>query len=158
MNDSAPPPGILQALADHTTMTLAYTDGDGPQACAVLYAPMDDDPAAVPVLLFVTSESTRHGRALAAAQPAAPVAFTAQRDGQDWSGLTGVQGRGVCRRLDGGERRRAWRAYADRFPYVALNPKLRGAMNHTAFWELRPTWLRLIDNARGFGHKEEWGA
>ncbi|WP_052865985.1 pyridoxamine 5'-phosphate oxidase family protein [Streptomyces niger] len=147
------PPEILQALADHTTMTLAYTDDDGPQACAVLYA-ATDGPA--PVLLFVTSESTRHGRALAAAHPAAPVAFTAQRDDQEWSGLTGVQGRGTCRRLDGAERRRAWRAYADRFPYVALSPKLRSAMDHTAFWELRPTWLRLIDNARGFGHKEEW--
>ncbi|MER7396999.1 pyridoxamine 5'-phosphate oxidase family protein [Streptomyces sp. NPDC000151] len=155
MTDSTPPPGILRALADHTTMTLAYTDGDGPQACAVLYA-LTEDPA--PALLFVTSESTRHGSALSAARPAAPVAFTAQRDGQDWSGLTGVQGRGVCRRLDGGERRRAWRAYADRFPYVALSPKLRAAMDHTAFWELRPTWLRLIDNARGFGHKEEWTA
>lgn len=166
MSDSTPPPGILQALADHTTMTLAYTDGDGPQACAVLYALRTETEAEyeagpedpVPALLFVTSESTRHGRALSAAQPAAPVAFTAQRDGQDWSGLTGVQGRGVCRRLDGGERRRAWRMYADRFPYVALSPKLRGAMDHTAFWELRPTWLRLIDNSRGFGHKEEWGA
>ncbi|MBZ4018197.1 pyridoxamine 5'-phosphate oxidase family protein [Streptomyces purpurogeneiscleroticus] len=162
MNHSAPPPGILQALADHTTMTLAYTDEDGPQACAVLYAlhtGAEDGPQdPVPALLFVTSESTRHGRALSAAQPAAPVAFTAQRDGQDWSGLTGVQGRGMCRRLDGGERRRAWRMYADRFPYVALSPKLRGAMDHTAFWELRPTWLRLIDNARGFGHKEEWTA
>ncbi|POX38482.1 pyridoxamine 5'-phosphate oxidase [Streptomyces sp. Ru73] len=160
MTDSTPsglpcPPGILRALADHTTMTLAYTDDEGPQACAVLYALTEDTE---PALVFVTAESTRHGRALSAAGPAAPVAFTAQQDGQDWTGLTGVQGRGRCRRLEGAERRRAWRAYADRFPYVAVSPKLRSAMDHTGFWLLSPTWLRLIDNGRGFGHKEEWTA
>lgn len=80
-------------------MTLAYADEDGPGACAVLYA---TDPeggggagGAGPVLYFVTATTTRHGRALAA--PGARAAFTAQRDGQEWSGLTGLQGRGGCR-------------------------------------------------------------
>lgn len=94
------PAGIRQALAAHTTLTLAYTDDDGPQACAVLYAPGGD--ASAPLLYFVTAHSTRHGRALA--RPGARVAFTAQRDGQEWSGLTGLQGRGGCRELTGAAR------------------------------------------------------
>ncbi|MEU3714051.1 pyridoxamine 5'-phosphate oxidase family protein [Streptomyces catenulae] len=146
------PAGIRQALAAHTTLTLAYADDDGPQACAVLYAPGGD--AAAPLLYFVTAHSTRHGRALA--RPGARVAFTAQRDGQEWSGLTGLQGRGGCRELTGAARAAGWDAYTGRFPFVAGDARLRGALERTALWELRPDWLRLIDNGRGFGHKEEW--
>ncbi|WP_405743673.1 pyridoxamine 5'-phosphate oxidase [Streptomyces sp. NBC_01525] len=146
------PAGIRQALAAHTTLTLAYTDDDGPQACAVLYAPGGD--ASAPLLYFVTAHSTRHGRALA--RPGARVAFTAQRDGQEWSGLTGLQGRGGCRELTGAARAGGWAAYTGRFPFVAGDERLRAALERTALWELRPDWLRLIDNGRGFGHKQEW--
>ena len=151
------PDGIRRALAAHSTMTLAYVDEDGPQACAVLYASEARAPgadAAGPTLYFVTATTTRHGRALAG--PGARVAFTAQRDGQEWSALTGVQGRGGCRPLDAGERAAAWRLYTERFPFVVANERLRGALERTTLWELRPDWLRLIDNGQGFGHKEEW--
>ncbi|RLU85776.1 pyridoxamine 5'-phosphate oxidase [Streptomyces griseocarneus] len=147
-----PPYGIRAALDAHTTMTLAYADEDGPQACAVLYAPTET-PDGDPVLLFVTSATTRHGRALLGG---APVAFTAQRDGQEWTALTGLQGRGTCRLLEGEERETAWRAYAARYPYVDRNERLRQAMERTGVWELRPGWLRLVDNGQGFGHKTEW--
>ncbi|MFJ9415440.1 pyridoxamine 5'-phosphate oxidase family protein [Streptomyces sp. NPDC101227] len=154
--DSACPADIRRALAAHTTMTLAYVDADGPQAAAVLYAP---DVDAGPVLYFVTSTGTRHGRALAGPAPATGgtrVAFTAQRDGQEWSGLTGLQGRGHCRPLGDDERAAGWRVYTERFPFVADSEPLRAALERTTLWELRPDWLRLIDNGRGFGHKEEW--
>ncbi|MCK7627343.1 pyridoxamine 5'-phosphate oxidase family protein [Streptomyces sp. RS10V-4] len=147
------PPAIGRALAGHTTVTLAYADEDGPQACAVLYAAGRAADGA-PVLYFVTAVHTRHGRALS--RPGARVAFTVQRDGQEWSGLTGLQGRGGCRVLDGAERDAGWRTYTARFPFVAEDPRLRAALERTALWELRPDWLRLIDNTRGFGHKEEW--
>ncbi|MEU9121185.1 pyridoxamine 5'-phosphate oxidase [Streptomyces sp. NPDC048506] len=198
------PEAILRALAAHTTMTLAYTDEDGPQACAVLYAPdasdtsgagdatggagdeagdagaavvnagsagsaagvgvgvgvgvagaADGGAAVGPALYFVTAATTRHGRALA--EPGgARVAFTAQRDGQEWSELTGLQGRGRCRMLTGAERAAGWRIYSERFPFVGGSGRLRAALERTALWELRPDWLRLIDNGQGFGHKEEW--
>ncbi|MGW7492035.1 pyridoxamine 5'-phosphate oxidase [Streptomyces sp. NPDC054786] len=193
------PEGIRRALAAHTTMTLAYVDEEGPQACAVLYAAdtvgaghASDAAGAVdtvhaagatratgaadaadatnatdaadaqggtavgagPALYFVTAATTRHGRALA--EPGARVAFTAQRDGQEWSGLTGLQGRGRCRALTGAERAAGWRVYLERFPFVAASDRLRDALERTALWELRPDWLRLIDNGQGFGHKEEW--
>lgn len=191
------PEAIRRALAAHTTMTLAYVDEEGPQACAVLYATdavealeapeaaaavetaetveaahAADAPRGVPgaesrggakagdvvgagpALYFVTSGTTRHGRALA--EPGARVAFTAQRDGQEWSGLTGLQGRGRCRPLAGAERAAGWRVYLERFPFVAASDRLRDALERTTLWELRPDWLRLIDNGQGFGHKEEW--
>ncbi|WP_330823764.1 pyridoxamine 5'-phosphate oxidase [Streptomyces bugieae] len=174
------PHAIEQALAAHTTITLAYVDEDGPQACAVLYATgaANDEVEAAevgeaagevetadaaetgagavggPVLYFVTSATTRHGRALA--EPGARVAFTVQRDGQEWSALTGIQGRGRCRPLSGAERAVGWRAYTRRFPFVEADERLRAALERTTLWELRPDWLRLIDNGQGFGHKEEW--
>lgn len=158
---SACPETIRRALAAHTTMTLAYTDEDGPQACAVLYAAAAVDGGAAdgvsragPVLYFVTATGTRHGRALAGSGGRA--AFTAQQDGQEWSGLTGLQGRGRCRVLAGAERAAGWQVYLARFPFVAGSERLRGALERTSLWELRPDWLRLIDNGQGFGHKEEW--
>ena len=145
-------PAIRRALADHTTLTLAYADADGPGACAVLYAPTT---GAGLSLVFVTSPRTRHGRALQE-QSSAQVAFTAQRDGQEWDELTGVQGRGTCRRLKESDRNTAWAAYRTRFPFVTADDTLAATMERTELWELVPTWLRLIDNSQGFGHKEEW--
>ncbi|WP_030023571.1 pyridoxamine 5'-phosphate oxidase [Streptomyces monomycini] len=152
------PDTIRRALAAHTTLTLAYADDEGPQACAVLYAAADGP---VPALVLVTAETTRHGRAFARAAGAgagARVAFTAQRDGQEWTALTGVQGRGSCHLLTGADRAAGWRTYTERFPFVAADERLGAALERTALWEVRPDWLRLIDNGRGFGHKEEWHA
>lgn len=148
------PPGMWEALAGHSTVTLAYVDAEGPQACAVLYAAgwAADGPG--PVLYFVTAVSTRHGRALA--EPGARVAFTAQRDGQEWSALTGLQGRGGVRALAADERPAGWDVYTGRFPFVTADARLAAALERTTLWELRPDWLRLIDNGQGFGHKEEW--
>ncbi|MEV4435906.1 pyridoxamine 5'-phosphate oxidase family protein [Streptomyces sp. NPDC049585] len=157
MTAAAPQPSqqpldaIRSALRAHTTLTLAYVDEQGPQACAVLYA-LADSPD--PTLLFVTAENTRHGRALLSGD--ARVAFTAQADGQDWTVLTGIQGRGNCRLLTGAAREAAWPAYSSRFPYVERTERLKEAMARTGLWELRPNWLRLVDNGRGFGHKTEW--
>ncbi|WP_037605806.1 pyridoxamine 5'-phosphate oxidase [Streptacidiphilus rugosus] len=166
---------IVTALRAHTTLTLAYVDAEGPQACAVLYAVTRTGS-----LVFVTSPGTRHGRALAAgrgpgpgaaprvgpgsgpdsASAAARVAFTVQADGQEWTELTGVQGRGeVIGLADGSpERAAAWAAYTERFPFVTEDDRLGAALAATALWELRPDWLRLVDNRLGFGSKEEWAS
>ncbi|WP_042386402.1 pyridoxamine 5'-phosphate oxidase family protein [Streptacidiphilus melanogenes] len=143
---------ILTALRAHTTLTLAYGDADGPQACAVLYAVTGEGS-----LVFVSSATTRHGGGLANDPRAA---FTVQADGQRWTELQGVQGRGAVRRLADGspERATAWAAYTQRFPFVTADERLGAALAATDLWELRPSWLRLIDNARGFGVKTEWTA
>jgi len=142
---------LARALADYTTVTLAYVDESGePQACAVFYALTGDGS-----LVFVSSRSTRHGRALATD---GRVAFTAQAEGQHWATITGVQGRGTARPLAGAAREAAFATYTERFSFVADDERLRAALAATDLWELRPAWLRLIDNAHGFGHKQEWPA
>ncbi len=142
---------IVQALAKYTTVNLAYVDENGePQACAVFFALTESGS-----LVFVSSRSTQHGRALAAS---GRVAFTAQFDSQDWTTLTGVQGRGTCVALAGSTLVAARATYARRVPFVAQNPALRAALDAAEHWEIRPDWLRLIDNTQGFGHKAEWTA
>lgn len=146
MNDA-----IRDALAACTVLNLAYADEDGPQACAVFFAPAPDGS-----LVFVSSRSTRHGRALASDPAGVRVAFTVQDDDQDWRTLRGVQGRGVCHRLTGADLDAARAAYVDRFPFAADDGRLARALASADHWSVHPTWLRLIDNSRGFGHKTEW--
>jgi uncharacterized protein YhbP (UPF0306 family) len=145
------PEGIRQALAARTTLNLAYADENGPQCCAVFYAVTDTGS-----LVFLTARTTRHGRALTAQGPDAPVAFTAQQDGQQWGALSGVQGRGLCRRPTGQDLTAARAAYAARFPFVASAGRLAQALAKADYWEIHPTWLRLTDNGRAFGRKTEW--
>ncbi|MER7171546.1 pyridoxamine 5'-phosphate oxidase [Streptomyces mesophilus] len=150
----SPPAPYLQALAGHSTLNLAYVDDrGGPQACAVFYALSDAG-----TLLFLSSPSTAHGAALVGQSPAARVAFTVQADRQTWTTIRGVQGRGACRRVGEGGLEAARAAYLRAFPYVAEDPRLAKAVGSAALWEVVPDWLRVIDNAKGFGHKEEWEA
>lgn len=138
----------MTALSAYTTISLAYVDPVGtPQSCAVFFAVLGDS------LVFVSSLSTLHGRSLASD---GRVAFTAQAEGQHWSSLTGVQGRGFCRLLSGPSRDAAFAAYSARFPFVASDPRLREAVDRSALWELRLEWVRVIDNSQGFAHKSEW--
>ncbi|WP_415950143.1 pyridoxamine 5'-phosphate oxidase [Streptomyces sp. KLOTTS4A1] len=147
-----PPSAFLEALAEHSTLNLAYIDGDGqPQACAVFYALSDTGS-----LLFLSSPSTVHGAVLADRSPTAAVAFTAQADRQTWTTIRGVQGRGIGRRVPEEAEAAARGAYLRAFPYVAEDPRLAAAVGSATLWELVPVWLRVIDNGQGFGHKEEW--
>jgi hypothetical protein len=151
------PDEIRDALAAHNTLTLAYCDDEGPQACAVFYA-WEQEPDLSPRLVFLTSRSTRHGRALAghASGEEVPVAFTAQADGQHWQTIIGLQGRGSCRLLDGDARENARILYTSRYPFVADEGNLAQALASVDLWEITVDWLRLIDNGRGFAHKQEW--
>ncbi len=135
-------------LLRHNVLTLAYRDDDGPGACAVWFAPREDLS-----IFFLSALATRHGRALADGQE---VAFTVHKDEQDWRVIQGVQGRGRCVPVPEADRDAAWRVYVGRFPFIAEQiPDLRAALARTVLWQIDPSWLRLIDNARGFGFKQE---
>lgn len=139
----------MNPLSPYTTLTLAYLDPSGsPQACAVFFAPSDTNS-----LVFATSPSTLHGHSLSLD---GRVAFTAHADRQSWATLTGVQGRGTCTLLTGTPRSAALSVYLARFPFIAADDHLATALANSSLWALHPTWLRVIDNSQGFGHKQEW--
>ena len=131
---------------------LAVTEADGnPYAAALFYA-IDDK-----LRFYVaTDPSTRHGKALLA-NPC--VAGTVQLDRQDWKEIQGVQFRGICHQLGGAERAAAREIYCARFPFLQEpNSILTQALTKTTLWRIDITWIRLINNRLGFGHKEEWTA
>jgi uncharacterized protein YhbP (UPF0306 family) len=141
---------LLSFLRSHRVMTVAVADGHGqPHAAALFYAVGEN------LRLYVlTDPATRHGRAMLLE---GRVAGTVQRDRQDWRKIRGVQLRGRCWLLKGAARDRAWRQLVRRFPFLNRgNVELRLALEKTALWAVEPDWLRLIDNRRGLGHKQEW--
>ena len=134
---------VTAFLAAHHVLTLATVDEDGPGAAALFYA-VDDA-----MSLYVLSDpGTRHGRALARE---ARVAATIQAETTDWTAITGLQLRGTARQLV--EDDEARRLYLSRFPFAAA---LMGDVAPHRFYRIAPRWMRLIDNARGLGFKEEF--
>ncbi|MEX0746025.1 MAG: pyridoxamine 5'-phosphate oxidase family protein [Phycisphaeraceae bacterium] len=53
------------------------------------------------------------------------------------------------------DRDHAWNAFVDKFADLANNPRFREMIGAQQFYCFRPTWLRWIDNRRGFGFKVE---
>jgi uncharacterized protein YhbP (UPF0306 family) len=147
---------IRTFLAAHNTMTLATIGPDGaPQGAAVFYAAGDDLS-----LYFLSSPRSRHSENL---QAEPRVAATIHADGQSWQAIQGLQIEGRARPVTGvRETAQAARVYAGRFEFVrgllegADGPAtLRGPVATSRFYVLHPHWIRLIDNTRGFGHREE---
>ena len=135
-------------LSKHNVLNLAYADAQSIGACALWFAA---DEACT--CYFLSSLTTRHGAALAVG---ADVAFTVQKDEQDWRAIQGVQGRGWCGLVADEARAQTWATYIARFPFVAQQfPDLEAALTKTRLWQIKPIWLRLIDNTKAFGHKDE---
>jgi uncharacterized protein YhbP (UPF0306 family) len=141
---------LLKFLREHQVLTLAVMEADGSPYAAALFYAVDEE------LRFhvVTDPATRHGKAMLA-NPS--VAGTIQLDRQQWHEIRGVQFRGLCRQLGSEERVRAWEVYRTRFVFLQQpDTTLTRELANTALWRIDPTWIRLIDNRLGFGHKEEW--
>lgn len=141
---------LLALLREHQVVTVAVVDADGHPHAAALFYVVDEE------LRFyvVTDPATHHGQAMLAG---GDVAGTVQLDRQRWHEIRGVQFRGQCRQLASEERSQAWNLYTARFPFLRQdNVALTGQLVRTAMWCIEPTWMRLIDNRLGFGHKEEW--
>jgi uncharacterized protein YhbP (UPF0306 family) len=139
---------IKQFLAAHTTLTLATIAADGrPQAAPVFFAEMDDLS-----LIFISEQKSRHSQNI---KRDGRVAATIYADGQSWQSIRGMQLEGVCTALKGEAAQAARTVYLAKYPFIAENKMLAMMLNLVTFYQIRPTWLRLIDNSRGFGHKEE---
>ena len=135
-------------MAAHTTLTLATVSPDGvPLAAALFYAEADDLS-----LIFVSETTVRHSRNLAE-RPQASAAIAA--DGQDWDRIQGLQLEGECRLLGDDDAGAALEVYLAKFPFIARDGDLEKRLRASGVYRFRPGWIRLIDNTRGFGFKEE---
>lgn len=147
---------ILEYLRAHHVATLAVADAAGPWAAAVFYA-ADADLG----LVFLSDPGSRHGTAIAVD---ARAAATIQPSAVGWTEITGVQMEGRACALAGAERVVAERLYLERFPEIAALLRapadaraqaLAQRFAAASFYRFSPRFVRLIDNRRGFGHREE---
>jgi hypothetical protein len=148
--------GIGQMLAAHHTLTLATHSERGPWSATVFYA---SDEAFN--LYFVSDYRTRHAKDMLASPD---VALAINADVDNWNDVRGLQIEGVAAKVAGAERARAVMFYLAKFASVkALFEAPRSAdeqtiaerLKNTDFWRITPRYIRLIDNRRGFGFRQE---
>ncbi len=135
--------------ANHVA-SLATCGVDGPHAASVFY--VRDGLA----LLWVSDPKSRHSAELEAD---ARVAATVAPDYFEFADIRGVQILGQAHVItDTSERAKARRMLHARYPSLQRisegPPGLREAYHRVEFYRLEPRRLVLIDNARGFGHKD----
>ena len=141
---------ILSFLNAHNTLTLATVDAGGrPHACALFYAVGPG-----PTLYFISDPGTAHAQHIG---DGAAIAAAIQQDGQVWQEIRGLQLHGFAAPcLTSSEKTAAHQLYATRFPFVATASRLAEALTRARYYQITPSWMRMIDNSQGFGHKEEW--
>jgi uncharacterized protein YhbP (UPF0306 family) len=141
---------MLSFLTAHNTLTLATVGPEGrPHACALFYAVGPG-----PTLYFLSDPATVHAQHIG---EGAQIAAAIQQDGQAWQEIRGLQLHGFAAPcLTADEKAGAHKIYAARFPFVATASRLAEALTRARYYKITPSWMRLIDNTRGFGHKTEW--
>ncbi len=140
-----------------STLTLATCDKGVPWAATVFFAADSKFN-----LYFVSDHRTQHGRDMAANEQ---VAATINPDCDNWHAVAGLQIRGTVSIVDGVERAKALVLYFKKFPQIdALFAKPEGEHEETIaarlkaanFYKIKPEMIRVIDNEKGFGYREEF--
>ena len=148
---------VRELLAGHNTLTLATAGEGGAWAATVFYASDEDCN-----LYFVSDLKTRHGRDM---NREARVVAAINRDVATWDEVIGLQIEGRAEVLSGIRRATALASYLAKFiqvrrifesPREASEKLIAARLQSTAFWCLKPDWIRLIDSTRGFGWKREF--
>ena len=144
---------ILDYIQSHNTMTLATSASDVPWAATVFYASDDVH------LYFFSAPDSRHCENLSANSR---VAVTIQEDYKDWREIKGIQLDGRVALVDGVlEKGKAMIIYARKYPDVMkLFTDPASGIFHKAFLKVKfycvvPERLFYIDNAQGFGKRQE---
>jgi len=139
---------IQPFLASHTTLSLATINLDGgPQSAVLFYAETDELS-----LVFTSERKTQHSKNIARDNRVAGAIYA---DGQDWQSIQGIQFEGICSELSGADGREAKTIYITKYPFITKNKLLEIALSKAVFYRINPTWIRLVDNSRGFGYKRE---
>lgn len=139
---------IATFLDEHHVMSLATAGVHGPHAANLFYA---RDGFA---LFWVSDPASRHSLELAAD---GRVAATIARDLSDFAPIRGLQLAGhACRIGDERERAQARAILEARYAFLRqpADAGLRDSYARAEIFRLDITRCVLIDNTRGFGHKE----
>jgi uncharacterized protein YhbP (UPF0306 family) len=137
----------VHALLDETTtMVLATRMPDGSPRATPVYFAADRSLR----LVFLSDPESIHSLNLARLAEASAALYPEEAD---WRRLRGLQMQGRAEAPVGAEADAARGIYAQRFPFVT---QLAEALVASQVYAFTPTWVRLIDNRRGFGFQQEW--
>jgi uncharacterized protein YhbP (UPF0306 family) len=141
---------ICRYLEQHTTLSLATCHDNQPWATDLFYA---SDASCQ--LYFVSSVTTRHCQHIAA-NPQVSVSISEQVAG--WKEIKGLQLDGVATVVSKADRDSVVETYLTKFP--ALKNLQRASeilrvFRESNFYRISPKWIRIVDNSKGFGHKDE---
>lgn len=134
-------------------MTLATSAEDAPWAAGVFYVSHDF------AISFVSDPKSRHC-ANVRRNPAASAAI--HENYADWREIRGLQIEGRVEEVSAAEIPAIMSAYVEKFPFVRglLTPegffRVGGKMIEARFYKLVPSRCVLLDNRKGFGHREEF--
>lgn len=150
MSENTAREAILAYIESHNTLTLATARDGIPWANSLFYASEDF------TLYFLSEPGTRHAQYLAAN---ARVAATIYEDYHNWREIKGIQLEGICEGItDPVGSARALLVYGRKFPFVGdllrAPQELGQALARAKWYRIKPKWVRLIDNTRGFGWKQ----
>lgn len=157
------PIDTLSELLAVSTMALATSNTDGqPHAAPVYFASGAHSSVGLlssgifrewraPALYFFSDPQSQHGQDLAT-NPLAGAAIYPPCF--DWQDIRGLQIRGIVKHVErGAEWDLGWDLYQAKFPFTS---GLIEIVSRNILYVLIPHWLRLVDNRRGFGFKQEW--
>ena len=143
---------IIRYLKAHRVMTLATSAGDAPWAAGVFYVSHDF------TVYFFSDPKSRHCVNVRR-NPAASAAI--HENYADWREIRGLQIEGRVEEVSVVEIPAMMSAYVAKFPFVRdlLTPeglfRVGGKMIDARFYKLMPSRCVLLDNSKGFGHREE---
>lgn len=137
----------LRYLEAHHVVTIATAE---PWAAAVFY--VNDGFT----LFFLSSPRSRHAQQAARD---ARVAATVQEDYSDWRSIKGLQIAGIVREVERERVAEVRALYAAKFPVIAGGMPgtvaIVEALKRITWFALTPTAVYFVDNAAGFGHRDE---
>lgn len=137
---------IASLLHTLSTLTLATVNEQGQPQAASLFFVSDADLH----VYWVSGLNSRHSQNLAHRPQ---VALTVHTTTWSWTEIAGVQMEGTVAVVPAGAAwQAAWDRYLLKFPFVA---DFQAEVSRSNFYHFTPTWVRLVDNAQGFGHKDE---
>ena len=138
---------LLEVCALCPALTLATTSKEGIPAAATLFFAYNDDLH----LYFLSEKDTLHVQNLLENPQ---VALTIQPETWNWREIRGIQMLGQAKMIENTVEQAQIRArYRVRFPFLENFSKLLARIH---WFEITPTWARLIDNRKTFASKKEW--
>jgi len=148
---------VREYVAAHSTLTLATVADKRPWATSLFYA-SDSELR----LYFISDANTRH---VMQAMKNPEVAVTISEHDQQWQSIQGLQIEGKLAIVEDADRQRIETLYSRKFSFIETLLQEKGdAEDHilldrflaSSFYAITPSFIRFIDNNKGFGFKQEF--